>query len=111
MKYQNGTRKVSLVVRCPLFRGVLYKGFHCTCTCVHVCVLMNDTQLIIAIKIIICINYVCNENYVGTIPQQIHKKRKSYGLLLLTMEEKEREGRGKRGRGGEERGERERGKR
>ncbi len=78
---------------------------------VHVCVLMNDTQLIIAIKIIICINYVCNDNYIGTIPQQIHKKRKSYGLLLLTMEEKEREGRGKRGRGGEERGERERGKR
>ena len=26
IKYQNGTRKVSLVVRCPLFRGVLYKG-------------------------------------------------------------------------------------
>ncbi len=30
IKYQNGTRKVSFVVRCPLFRGVLYKGFHCT---------------------------------------------------------------------------------
>ncbi len=29
IKYQNGTRKMSLVVRCPLFRGVLYKGFHC----------------------------------------------------------------------------------
>ena len=33
LKYQNGTSKVSLVVRCPLFRGVLYKGIHCiTCT-------------------------------------------------------------------------------
>ncbi len=29
IKYQNGTSKVSLVVRCPLFRGALYKGFHC----------------------------------------------------------------------------------
>ncbi len=29
IKHQNGTNKVSLVVRCPLFRGVLYKGFHC----------------------------------------------------------------------------------
>ena len=30
IKYQNGTRQVSLVVRCPLSRGVLYKGlFHC----------------------------------------------------------------------------------
>ncbi len=28
IKYQNGTRKVSLVVRCPLLWGVLYKGFH-----------------------------------------------------------------------------------
>ncbi len=27
IKYQNGTRKVSLVVRCPLFIGVL--EFHC----------------------------------------------------------------------------------
>ncbi len=26
IKNQNGTRKVSLVVRCPLFRGVLYNG-------------------------------------------------------------------------------------
>ncbi len=33
IKYQNGTRKVSLVIRSPLFRGVLYKGilFHFTC--------------------------------------------------------------------------------
>ena len=29
IKYRNGTREVSLVVRCPLFRGVLSKGFHC----------------------------------------------------------------------------------
>ena len=29
INYQNGTRIVSLVARCPLFRGVLYKGFHC----------------------------------------------------------------------------------
>ncbi len=28
-KYQNGTRKVSLVARCPLFRVVLYKQFYC----------------------------------------------------------------------------------
>ncbi len=26
INYQNGTRKVSLVVRCPLFRCVFYKG-------------------------------------------------------------------------------------
>ena len=32
IKYQNGTRKVSLVVRCPLFRGVIYKVLHCTST-------------------------------------------------------------------------------
>ncbi len=30
IKNQNGTRQVSLVVRCPLFRGVLYKGVHCS---------------------------------------------------------------------------------
>ncbi len=27
IRYQNRTRKVSLVVRCPLFKGILYKGF------------------------------------------------------------------------------------
>ncbi len=30
INYQNGTRKVSLVVRCPLFRGVLYKRLSST---------------------------------------------------------------------------------
>ncbi len=29
IKFQYGTRKLSLVVMCPLYRGVHYKGFHC----------------------------------------------------------------------------------
>ncbi len=43
IKYQNGTRKVSLVVRCPLFRGVLYKGLHCTCI-VHITTTNNNNK-------------------------------------------------------------------
>ncbi len=52
IKYQNGTRKVSLVVRCPLFKGVLYKeGFHCIRSTVHVHVHVVMCTCIITIMI------------------------------------------------------------
>ncbi len=43
-EYQNGTRQVPLVVRCSLFRGVLYKGFTVLYYCVRsLCIMHGGT--------------------------------------------------------------------
>ena len=49
-----GYGKVSLIQRCPYFRGVLLEGFHCIASMQHMS-MSNDTVPIILLQHIVCV--------------------------------------------------------
>ncbi len=74
IKYRNGTRKVSLVVRCPLFRGVLYKGFHCNHTLILILHRAKPTNYL---------GWLLGHEGYGSVISHLKKRYKSDNVIKL----------------------------